>query len=85
MSQLNKLVGKKFQVCSSMEIGDILGAMNTEQDTLDLVKALDLNMQDGDFTMTLIKELFTSLRGDFEQDEGKDLIKQLKKINKSIP
>jgi hypothetical protein len=85
MSQLNKLVGKKLQVCSSMEIGDILGAMNTEQNTLDLVKALDLNMADGDFTMTLIKELFTSLRGDFDQDEGKDLIKQLKKINKSIP
>lgn len=84
MSKLATLVTKKIDISTTIEIGDLLTTMDCEQDTLDLVMALDLNMADGDFTMTLIKELFKSLRGDFDQDEGKELIKELKRINKSV-
>jgi len=84
MSKLENLVGRKISLCTEVRFDDIISSIEYEQDATDLAMAIDLSRQDGDFTTNLIIELFKSLRTDFDQDEGKDLIKQLKKINKSI-
>lgn len=83
MSKLTNLLGRRMELTSTVEFGDI--ALNLDsKDAADLIKTIDLGQQDGDFTIQLIKDLFKSLRGDFDQDEAKELIKELKKINKSI-
>ena len=84
MSELNKLVGRKLSITSTMDFGDIIGGLESEVDAIDLVIAIDLAQQDGDFTIKLINTLFRSLRIDFDYDEGKQVIKHLKELNKSI-
>lgn len=85
MSQLQNLVDRQLSlVCTTIEFGDIINSIDDETDALDLIKAIDLGQGDGDFTIRPIKELFKSLRGDFDQAEGKELVKELKKLNKSI-
>lgn len=83
MSQLEKLIDNKLELHTTISLGDIVLNID-EQEALDLIKALDLAQDDGDFTVHIIKMLFKSLRSDFDQDEGKELIKELKKLNKSI-
>lgn len=85
MSQLQNLVDRQLSlVCTTIKFGDIINSIDDETEALDLIKAIDLGQGDGDFTIRLIKELFKSLRGDFDQAEGKELVKELKKLNKSI-
>ncbi|MNC50587.1 hypothetical protein D3C75_998340 [compost metagenome] len=84
MSQLNNLIDRNLALATTIKFGDIINSIEYERDALDLIKAIDLAQVDGDFTIALIKELFKSLRGDFDQEEGKELIKELKKLNKSI-
>lgn len=84
MSQLENLVDRKISLIATLSFGDIINGIEDEKDAIDLIKAIDLGLQDGDFTISLIKELFKSLRNDFDQEEGKELIKELKKLNKSI-
>lgn len=84
MSQLANLVDRRLELYATVEFSNILDSIDNEGDALDLIKAIDLGQGDGDFTWNLIKELFKSLRTDFDQEEGKDLIKELKKLNKSI-
>lgn len=83
MSQLAALIDRNLEICSTVEFGEIAFGLD-EMDAIDLIKTIDLAQGDGDFTWKLIKELFKSLRGDYAQDEGKELIKELKKLNKSI-
>jgi hypothetical protein len=84
MSQLANLVDRKLSVCSQIEFGDILQGIDSEKDALDLVMALDLAQEDVGFTIKLINMLFKSLRVDLDKQEAKDVIKELKQLNKSI-
>jgi hypothetical protein len=84
MSQLENLVERKLSVCSTIEFGDIINGIEGEKDAIDLVMAIDLSQEDVGFTINLIKTLFKSMRIDLDKQEGKDVISELKQINKSI-
>ena len=83
MSELAGLVNRKLTLYTTLEFGDIIHGID-EKDAVDLVKAIDLAQEDADFTIKLIESLFASLRVDLCRDEGKEVIKSLKKINKSF-
>jgi hypothetical protein len=84
MSQLANLLDRKLSMNATVEFSSILCSIEDETDAIDLVKAIDLAQEDVDFTIKLIETLFKSLRIDLSSSEGKEVIKKLKKINKSI-
>lgn len=78
MNKLNELM-----VIPLLTLGDVLDRLEKlDQDPQDLILAIDLSQQDADFTIATIKKLFESLCGDLEYYEAKELLKELKQINK---
>lgn len=85
MNNLNELSKLTFEMNVSTTVGDIVMAVDGDENTaITLIKAIDLSFEDTDFTVLLIKELFKSLRVDLDKQEAKDVISELKEINKSI-
>jgi hypothetical protein len=85
MSELQCLYKRTFEMNVSTTVGDIVMAIDGDDDmAVTLIKAIDLSFEDTDFTISLIKELFKSLRVDLDKQEAKDVISELKQINKSI-
>lgn len=85
MSELEGLMKRNVELNLNTTIGEIVMSIDGDEEVaVGLAKAIDLSFADADFTIRLIKELFLSLRVDIDKQEGKDLISELKKINKSI-
>lgn len=83
MSQLLKECQKVVNIEMNTTVGAIANSLD-QTDAISLIKAIDLSQQDSDFTIELIKELFTSLRVDIDHEDGKILVKELKALNKYI-
>ncbi|ANA49329.1 hypothetical protein PMW_204 [Pseudomonas phage phiPMW] len=79
MTILHDLVSKPL-----LTVGDMIDRLTNHEygDLTDVILAIDLSQQDSDFTIATIKKLFESLCGDLSKDEMKELMKELKQINK---
>lgn len=85
MSELNSLMHRTFDINTTITVGDVvMGIDGDDVSAINLIKAIDLSFEDADFTIRLIKSLFKSLRVDLDKEEAKEVISELKLINKSI-